>query len=84
MSKINNITSLRDYALDTLEQLNSGTIDTVQAALVCKLCDNVIQTVKTQMEYAKLLDEKPIIAFMGDTVKGNLIEGKSQKYLTRK
>lgn len=77
--KICNITSLRDHALLTIEKLASGEIDTAQATATGKLCDNVISTIKTQLEYSRMVGEQPEIPFMSQLEKGNLLEHASYK-----
>jgi len=64
MSKIRNMENLRDYALETLEKLSSGEIDTAHAGVTGKLCESVISTVKAQLEYARMIQEEPNIPFM--------------------
>lgn len=62
--KINSIEDLRDFALETLEKLTNGEIDTTQAGLTGKLCENVISTVKSQLEYYRMTDQQAHIPFM--------------------
>lgn len=64
MSKIETIEDLRNFALETLERLRNGDIDTTEAATSGKLCDNVISTVKTQLDYSRMLGEQAAIPFM--------------------
>lgn len=64
MSKIRNIKDLRDYALETLENLKSDKINIQHAATVSAMCASVISTVKTQLDYFKAIDERPQIEFM--------------------
>lgn len=64
MSKINNITALRQHAIETLEKLSAHEIDTAEAGVTGKLCEGVISTLKTQMEYHRMLGEEPSIEFM--------------------
>jgi len=78
MTKIKNIEELRNHALDTLEKLANGSIDTAEAGVTGKLCEGVIATVKSQLEYARMLDQQPEIPFMMQKVSGNLIEAKSE------
>lgn len=84
MAKIDSIEALRDHAIDTLQKLANQQIDAQEAAVTGKLCDSVISTIKTQLEYARMLSEEPKIAFMGDSHghSGKLLEGsKSTKTL---
>lgn len=62
--KIDSIELLRDHALETLAKLSRGEIDVPQAGVTGKLCENVISTIKAQMEYARMLDQEPEIPFM--------------------
>lgn len=80
MAKIKDIGMLREHALNTLEQLAAGEIDVAQASATGKLCDGIISTIKTQLEYSRMIQEDPDITFM--KVKGgNLLEGKTEKSL---
>jgi hypothetical protein len=74
MSKIKNMEDLREHALETLEKLASGQIDTAEAGVTGKLCEGVIATVKSQLEYARMLNQEPTIPFMSSST-GRLIEG---------
>jgi hypothetical protein len=76
--KLKNIEDVRNYALECMEKLASGKIDIAQAGVAGKLCEGVISTVKTQLEYARMLNKEPCIPFMGDLSKNKsmLIEGK--------
>ncbi len=67
--KIKNITLLRDHALETLEKLASGKIDVDEAGVTGKLCESVMSTIKSQLEYAKMLNREPNIPFLGDLSK---------------
>lgn len=62
--KINTIEALRDHALNTLEKLSNGEIDTTEAGVTGKLCESVISTIKAQLEYARMIDQEPQIPFM--------------------
>jgi hypothetical protein len=64
VSKINTIEALRDHALNTLEKLSNGEIDTTEAGVTGKLCESVISTIKAQLEYARMIDQEPQILFM--------------------
>ncbi len=75
MSKIKNMENLRDHALYTLERLAKQEIDTAEAAVTGKLCENVIGTVKAQLEYARMINEEPRIPFMESCHQGKSIEG---------
>lgn len=81
MAKIKTIEDLRDHALELLEQLSRGEIDTSQAGIGGKLCETAIASVKSQMEYARMLGHEPNIPFMHKSHQGKLIEGDRQKQL---
>lgn len=66
MSKINNMEKLRNFAIETLESLKDGTIDTNQAVVRGKICETVINTVKSQLEYGKMLQQETYIPFLHD------------------
>lgn len=74
MSKIKNITQLRDFALETLEKLANKEIDCSEAGVSGKLCESVISTLKTQLTYSAMLDEKPDIPFMMTEVNGRILD----------
>lgn len=78
MSKIRNINDLRDYALDTMESLRSGTLDIQDAIAISKLIDTTINTVKTQIDYNKMIGDQTSIEFMGKA-SGNIIEAEVPK-----
>lgn len=58
------ITELRSELLKTFEGLKSGEIDCKVAAEMNNTAGKVINTVKAQLEYAALRQEKPDLAFM--------------------
>ena len=74
--KINSIEALRDHALETLEKLAAGNIDTTEAGVTGKLCESVISTIKAQLEYSRMIDEEPHIPFMSQSHQGKALEGK--------
>jgi hypothetical protein len=69
--KPTNITELRDMVLDTFQDLKEGKIETSEALSISKLCDTVLGTIKTEIDYAKLTSQTPQISFMGQ---GTLLE----------
>lgn len=81
---IKNIDDLRQHALNTLEDLEIGKISIEQAGVTGKLCENVMSTLKTQIEVAKMLGREPNIPFLGNTSKGRLISIKQTKRLELK
>ena len=81
MSKIKNIDDLRQDALDTLEKLSNGEIDVDQAGVTSKLYENVMSTVKTQIQVAVMLRREPNIPFLGDCGKGDFLVHESKAHL---
>lgn len=77
--KIINIDSLRDHAIETLEKLSKREISVEEAGVTGKLCENVVSTIKVQLEYAKMLEQQPEINFLENCTmpKGRLIEKKN-------
>jgi hypothetical protein len=66
VGKIRTMEDVRDYASDALEKLAKGEIDTAQAGATGKLCESIVSTVKSQYEYARMLNEVPHIPFVDD------------------
>lgn len=82
--KITNIDSLRNHAIDTLEKLTRKEISVEEAGVTGKLCENVVSTIKVQLEYAKMLQQDPEINFLENCTmpKGRLInEVKKNEFL---
>lgn len=80
--EIKDIDELRQHAIETLKKLLTGEISTEQAGVTGKLCENVVSTLKVQLEYAKMLAQEPSIDFLENCTlpKGRIIEGvKEQK-----
>jgi hypothetical protein len=75
--EIKDIDELRQHAISTLQKLSKGAISTEEAGVTGKLCENVVSTLKVQLEYAKMLDQQPNIDFLENCTlpKGRLIEG---------
>jgi len=73
---IKNIDELRKHAIDTLTKLSTGEISTEQADVTGKLCENVVSTLKIQLEYSKMLGQEPTVTFLEDCTlpNGRLIE----------
>lgn len=84
LPKITNIEQLRDHALSLLEQLADQEIEINQAAASGKIIEGVISTLKTQMEYNRMIGENKPIEFLGDYKKGRLLDGDNTKKLTQK
>lgn len=76
MSQITDIDSLRQHAIDTLAKLSKREISVEEAGVTGKLCENIVSTVKVQLEYAKMLQQEPDINFLERCTmpKGRLIE----------
>ena len=64
MTKIKNIDTLRDHAIETLENLERKKIDVVQAGVTAKLYESIMSSLKTELEYHKMLEQKPNIEFL--------------------
>lgn len=65
MSKITNVTELRESALSVYSDLRSGKINVSQATALTKAISKACATIKLQHDYAHLRKEKPSISFMG-------------------
>lgn len=63
---IKNIEDLRDFLGETLDKLSKGKIEFEHANAVSKLSDSIVQTVKTELEYSKLVNSSPNIKFLGE------------------
>lgn len=73
--KINDMVGLRNHAIETLEKLAEGEIDTAEAGVTGKLFEGIISTVKAEIDYARILGKVPNIKFMGDLQENkNIIE----------
>lgn len=76
MTDIKNIQDLRMHAVKTLDDLGKKKIDVVQAGVTAKLYENIISSLKTELEYNKMLDQQPTIDFLdGDKPKKLLSKG---------
>ena len=73
---VKNITDLRDDALKTLEKLQKGKIDIEEAGVTSKLYENIMSTIKTQLEAAKMLGLQPNIPFLSNMDRWAAIEGR--------
>ena len=74
---IKNVTDLRDFAIETLESLRKDEISIQNAATRAKLVDNIINTVKAELDYNRVTSQDLIIPFMQN--EGKLIEMNSPK-----
>ncbi len=64
--KIKSIDDLREYILDVMNDLKNKNIELDHASVAAKLSETVISGLKTQLEYARLLESAPKIEFMGN------------------
>jgi hypothetical protein len=83
--KISNIDQLREDALKTIERLDNGEIDATNASAKSKLYDDVMNSLKLQMFYAKLKEERPNIPFLNTStvIEGTMVD-KAAKELEKK
>lgn len=77
---IKNIKDLRDHALKTLEKLDNREIDIQEAVTAAKMYSSIIGTIKTELEYHKMLDQKPYIEFLDAA---NIFESEPTLQLTQ-
>ncbi len=83
--RINSIEDLRNHAIKTLEKLESKKIDMAEAGVTAKLYESLMSSLKTEMEYHKMLGQLPRIKFLESAtyeVKANkqaMIESKKSK-----
>lgn len=63
---IRNMADLRENAIETLQLLRERKISIEEAGVTGKLYENVISSVKTQIEYAKATKQLPLIDFLED------------------
>lgn len=61
---IKNISALRDHAIETLEKLEKGRIDVMEAVANARLYDSMLHSSKLEMSYHKMLGQKPEIKFL--------------------
>jgi hypothetical protein len=74
--KISNIDQLREDALRTIERLDNGDIVAEDASTKSKLYDNVMNSLKLQIFYSKIKEERPNIPFLNTcpVIEGNLVD----------
>ena len=63
-SRLDNVEKLRNHAIDMLLKLEHGEIDLPTAREIGKSYENIINSVKIQLEYAKLTNVDPEIGFL--------------------
>lgn len=61
---MDNIHDLRQHAIATLEKLGTKKIDIMEAGVTAKLYENIMSSLKTEMEYHKMLGHTPTIDFL--------------------
>lgn len=61
---VKDIGSLRNHAIETLRRLEMRSIDIEEAAATSKLYENVISTLKSELEYNKFMGLKKSIEFL--------------------
>lgn len=87
MANIKNLDDLRRHAIETLTRLEKREIDVSQAGVTAKLYESIMSSLKTELEYHKMLDQRPCIPFIegaeikeiSQTKQPYLIEGKKTK-----
>jgi len=72
--KIKNVSELREFVAHQLERLCDNEIVPEQANACAMLSANMLLSVKLEMEYSKLIEQKPKIEFMENRCKTKLIE----------
>lgn len=75
--KISNVTDLRTFAIEAMQDLRMGKLDITEAAAIGKLVDTVANTLKVEIEYGKVTGDKPVIPFLDGN---NLIEGETASF----
>lgn len=61
---MNNIEDLRNHAIETLKKLETKKIDMAEAGVTAKLYESLMSSLKTEMEYHKMLGHLPQIKFL--------------------
>jgi len=64
MSEITNIESLRNHAIETLHKLRMHSIDIEEAKTTSNLYENIISTLKSELEYNKFMKSDKTIPFL--------------------
>lgn len=84
MSKIDirNIDDLRQHAIDTIHKLTTRKIDIAEAGVTGKLYENIISSLKVELEHNKMVgSDSPIRFLVGEKeVKGKVLK-QAQKSL---
>lgn len=77
MSKPNNIVELRNFLAEQLQNLADGKLQANEANSISHLSNQIINTVKMELQYAKLLSQKTFKE-SGETKHIEYIEGNSK------
>lgn len=81
MSKIKTLQQLRERVLQALDDLEDGKIDIAHASTIAKLSETTISGLKSEMQYAVLINAEPYIPFYGES-SGKELNAKVVKKLT--
>lgn len=81
---IKNIEDLRNHAVGTLRKLEREEIDVEEAGVTGKLYENIMSSLKTEMEYHKMLGQSPRIKFLEGATVIDINKTPSQNKLTQK
>ena len=65
---MDNIEELRNHAIATLKKLENKQIDMSEAGVTAKLYESLMSSLKTEMEYHKMLGHLPRIKFLEGAV----------------
>lgn len=82
-NRFNTLDDLREHALSALQRLENKEIDPIEAGVIGKLCENVVSTIKTQMEYARMVGRQPKIEFIGNC-EGKILPASPRRLLNHK
>lgn len=63
-NEIKNIEDLRDYLINALDRLENKTIDPLEAGIISKKGDTILNSLKVQLTYAGMRGESPKIEFL--------------------
>ncbi len=75
MKKITNLEDLRNLVLENIQKLTNNEIDIQNAAVSCKAVDTVISTIKTELDYYRMIGKTPVIPFIDENSSHKMIEG---------
>ncbi len=71
---------MREHALGTLNKLAAHKIELMEAGVTAKLYESIISSLKTEIEYHKMLGNEPTIKFL----EGAIIEKPVNKKMLEK